>query len=60
VKAALEAQYGLDQPLWRQYTTYLGDLARGDTASLRDDFKPSYHRVDAHWCRGNKPVGFLH
>ncbi len=26
----LEAHYGLDQPLWRQYATYLGKLARGD------------------------------
>jgi oligopeptide transport system permease protein len=26
----LEAHYGLDQPLWRQYTTYLGRVARGD------------------------------
>ena len=30
VKAALEAQYGLDQPLWRQYAAYLQDLLRGD------------------------------
>lgn len=29
VKAALEAQYGLDLPLWQQYTGYLGDLAQG-------------------------------
>ena len=26
----LEAHYGLDQPLWKQYTTYLAHLARGD------------------------------
>ena len=26
----LEAHYGLDQPLWHQYLTYLGHLARGD------------------------------
>lgn len=26
----LEAHYGLDQPLWRQYLTYLGRIARGD------------------------------
>lgn len=26
----LEAHYGLDQPLWRQYVNYLGNLARGD------------------------------
>ena len=27
---ALEAQYKLDQPGWRQYLGYLGDIARGD------------------------------
>jgi len=26
----LEAHYGLDQPLWRQYLTYLGKVGRGD------------------------------
>ncbi|HVT73526.1 MAG TPA: ABC transporter permease subunit [Lacunisphaera sp.] len=26
----LEAHYGLDQPLWRQYLSYLGHVARGD------------------------------
>ncbi|MEM1401780.1 MAG: ABC transporter permease subunit [Pseudomonadota bacterium] len=30
VKAALEAQYRLDQPLFSQYLAYLGDLANGD------------------------------
>ncbi|MEQ8516944.1 MAG: ABC transporter permease subunit [Chromatocurvus sp.] len=30
VKAALEAQYRLDLPLFQQYTAYLADLARGD------------------------------
>jgi len=30
VKAALEAQYKLDLPMFQQYTAYLGDLARGD------------------------------
>ena len=30
VKAALEAQYRLDQPLISQYLAYLGDLATGD------------------------------
>jgi oligopeptide transport system permease protein len=30
VKAALEAQYGLDLPMFQQYIAYLGDLARGD------------------------------
>lgn len=27
---AIIAHYGLDQPLWRQYLTFLGGLARGD------------------------------
>jgi len=26
----LEAHYGLDQPLWRQYLSYLGKIAHGD------------------------------
>jgi oligopeptide transport system permease protein len=30
VKAALEAQYKLDLPLYQQYTSYLGDLAHGE------------------------------
>ena len=30
VLEALEAQYNLDQPLWQQYTSYLGDVVRGD------------------------------
>jgi oligopeptide transport system permease protein len=30
VVAALEAQYRLDRPVWRQYLAWLADLARGD------------------------------
>lgn len=30
VQAALEARYQLDQPLYQQYFSYLGDLAQGD------------------------------
>ena len=30
VKAALEAQYKLDQPLFKQYLSYMGDLLQGD------------------------------
>jgi peptide/nickel transport system permease protein len=34
--AAIRAQYGLDQPLWRQYLTYLSNLIGGDIGlSLR-------------------------
>jgi oligopeptide transport system permease protein len=39
----LEAHYGLDQPLWRQYLTYLGHLARGD---LGPSFKYSNRTVN--------------
>ncbi|MDA9826106.1 ABC transporter permease [Porticoccaceae bacterium] len=30
VLEALEAQYNLNQPLWQQYISYLGDVVRGD------------------------------
>ncbi len=30
LQEALERRYGLDQPLWRQYTTYLTNLLQGD------------------------------
>jgi len=30
VLEALEAQYNLDQPLWQQYVSYLGDVLQGD------------------------------
>jgi oligopeptide transport system permease protein len=39
VKANLERIYHLDQPLWQQYLTYLGNLARLD-------FGPSYKLPD--------------
>ena len=39
----LEAHYGLDQPLWRQYLGYLGKIARGD---LGPSFKYSNRSVN--------------
>jgi oligopeptide transport system permease protein len=39
----LEAHYGLDKPLWRQYLDYLGSLARGD---LGPSFKYSNRTVN--------------
>lgn len=30
IQKSIEAKYHLDEPLWRQYVRYLGDLARGD------------------------------
>jgi ABC-type dipeptide/oligopeptide/nickel transport system permease component len=35
VQEKLKAAYGLDEPLWKQYVSYLGNVARGD-------FGPSY------------------
>jgi oligopeptide transport system permease protein len=39
IRKNIEEKYRLDQPLWKQYANYLGDLARGD-------FGPSYKYVD--------------
>jgi oligopeptide transport system permease protein len=39
IKSNLERVFGLDQPLWQQYLTYLGNLLRGD-------FGPSYNLPD--------------
>jgi len=39
----LEAHYGLDQPLWKQYVTYLGKIAHGD---LGPSFKYSNRSVN--------------
>src|ERR1700692_4945748 len=30
IQHGIEARYHLDEPLWRQYLRYLGDLAHGD------------------------------
>ena len=40
---ALEAQYNLDQPLWQQYVSYLGDVMQGD---LGPSFKYSGRTVN--------------
>jgi oligopeptide transport system permease protein len=39
----LEAHYGFDQPLWKQYLDYLGNLLRGD---LGPSFKFHTHSVN--------------
>ncbi len=33
IKANIEAKYGLNDPLWKQYTNYLGGLLKGDLGS---------------------------
>jgi oligopeptide transport system permease protein len=35
IRARLEAAYGFDQPLWKQYLRHMGHLARGDLPSFR-------------------------
>ena len=30
VKASIEAKYHLDDPLWKQYTDYIGGVVTGD------------------------------
>src|SRR6266496_3178165 len=30
IKVQIEAFYGLDQPVWKQYASYMGNLLRGD------------------------------
>lgn len=55
VEAALQAQYRLDQPLWRQYFAYLGDLARGD---LGPSLQYEGYRVTELIAQG-LPVSFL-
>ena len=33
VIAELNARYGLDQPVWKQFLNYMGNLLQGDLAS---------------------------
>ena len=56
VVAALEAQYRLDQPLWRQYLGWLSDLARGD---LGPSFQYPDHRVSELVWSGLKVSALL-
>ena len=63
----LEAHYGLDQPLWRQYLDYLGSLARGDLGAGYYEILPSVTANDcnvngngswitnANWTSGTNP-----
>jgi oligopeptide transport system permease protein len=54
IEAALQAEYQLDQPLWRQYLHYLGGLARGD---LGPSFQYSGYSV-AELIAAGAPVSF--
>jgi oligopeptide transport system permease protein len=54
IEAALQADYHLDQPLWRQYLHYLGGLAHGD---LGPSFQYSGFSV-AELIASGAPVSF--
>lgn len=43
IRQAMEAAYHLDQPVWRQYLIYLGNIARGD---LGPSFQYENHSVN--------------
>jgi peptide/nickel transport system permease protein len=42
---ALRAQMGLNEPLWRQYVTFLGDLAQGDLGRSLITRKPVWGQI---------------
>jgi len=43
IKVQIEAFYGLDQPVWKQYASYMGNLLRGD---LGPSFKHANRSVN--------------
>jgi oligopeptide transport system permease protein len=40
IERAIQAEYGLDKPVWRQYTIYIGNLVRGDLGISFQDRQP--------------------
>ena len=44
--AALRERMGLNEPLWRQYLTFLGDLARGDLGRSLITQKPVIEQIE--------------
>jgi peptide/nickel transport system permease protein len=49
VQAAIEARYGLDRPLWEQYTTYLSSLVKGDWGWSFSTSMPVIELIKKHW-----------
>lgn len=46
----ISAEYGLDQPLWKQYFNYMGDLARGDLGAGLHSKRPVSESIrEAIW-----------
>jgi ABC-type dipeptide/oligopeptide/nickel transport system permease component len=42
---AYRNELGLDEPLWRQYVTYMGGLARGDLGDSLITRKPAWDQI---------------
>ena len=56
--ASYEESLGLNQPLWKQYVTYMGDILRGDLGYSISNFPAESDRHDRRSrCRG--PSGLL-
>ena len=49
VMAAIESRYGLDKPLWEQYTTYVANLFRGDWGWSFSTSLPVMTLIKRHW-----------
>lgn len=49
VVAAIESRYGLDQPLYRQYATWVFNLVRGDWGWSFSTSMPVMHLITRHW-----------
>lgn len=46
IQANLEAQFGLDDPLWKQYLNYINNLLHGS-------FGPSYNLPTSRWANSS-------
>ncbi|MFC1979651.1 ABC transporter permease [Chloroflexota bacterium] len=49
VTAAIEARYGLDKPIYEQYFSYVGNLARGDWGWSFSKSMTVMGLIKAHW-----------
>ena len=45
--AALRERMGLNEPLWKQYLTFLGDLARGDLGDSLKTGQPVWTQIES-------------
>jgi peptide/nickel transport system permease protein len=49
IVAAIESRYGLDKPLWEQYTNYVVHLFQGDLGWSFSTSKPVVDLIKDHW-----------